>query len=66
MGMVRAIQQGEDIKASAAVREAAKNMSPKLVEEFASTPEKGLPERAGTKNPPQNKKGYKLKSNIPW
>ena len=47
MGMVHAAQMGEGA-ASPAVAEAAKSMSAKSAKDFASTPQKGLPEKKRT------------------
>ena len=45
MGLVKAIKEGKANNASPKAEKAAKGMSMKQVDEFASTKEKGLPEK---------------------
>jgi hypothetical protein len=54
MGMVHAAQTGEKV-ASPEVTKAAKSMSKKSAKDFASTPQKGLPEH---KAPKKHDPGY--------
>lgn len=49
MGMVHAAQKGEKT-ASPEVAAAAKSMSKKSAKDFASTPQKGLPEHKGSRH----------------
>jgi hypothetical protein len=52
MGMVHAAQMGEEA-ASPEVAAAAESMSKKSAKDFASTPQKGLPEAAPKKTGPK-------------